>query len=307
MEDLHFTTKIHGKDAGIDLLKNAFENKIPVEGKVEKEIKGGFEVKLGNLRAFCPYSQMGYKNRLEPSEYIGRTVKFLINEFKNEGKNIIVSNRLLEENAEIEQLKSFSQKYSEGDIVSGTVKSIQSYGAFVELDGFQALLPVSEISRQRVEKIEDFIVPGQKIKAKIIRCEWNPAHLDRSKISLSLKELQEDPWDSVSQKLSSGEKYSGKIVRIASFGIFVNLLPGIDGLVHISELKDISSGTNLNKKFQIGQVFDVVVLKVDEAEKRISLAPASSKQQDEDANSYLNAQNDSDGETYNPFAALLSR
>lgn len=307
MEDLHFTTKLHGKDAGIDLLKNAFENKIPVEGKVEKEIKGGFEVKLGNSRAFCPYSQMGYKNRLEPAEYIGRTVKFLINEFKNEGKNIIVSNRLLEENAEIEQLKSFSQKYSEGDIVSGTVKSIQSYGAFVELDGFQALLPVSEISRQRVEKIEDFIVPGQKIKAKIIRCEWNPAHLDRSKISLSLKELQEDPWNSVSQKLSSGEKYSGKIVRIASFGIFVNLLPGIDGLVHISELKDISSGTNLNKKFQIGQVFDVVVLKVDEAEKRISLAPASSKQQDEDANSYLNAQNDSDGETYNPFAALLSR
>ena len=91
--EMHFTTKIKGENAGNEVLENAFKGNVPVEGHVEKEIKGGFEVKIGAARAFCPYSQMGYKNRLEPAEYIGRTMSFVITEFKNEGKNIIVSNR----------------------------------------------------------------------------------------------------------------------------------------------------------------------------------------------------------------------
>ena len=125
-DELHFTTKIKGENAGLQILENAFNNALPVEGHVEKEIKGGFEVKLGQTRAFCPYSQMGYKNRLEPAEYIGKTMTFLISEFKNEGKNIIVSNRRLEEETENAKVNALSGKLSEGNIISGTVKSIQS-------------------------------------------------------------------------------------------------------------------------------------------------------------------------------------
>jgi small subunit ribosomal protein S1 len=306
-DDLHFTTKIKGENAGSEVLENAFSGGLPVEGHVEKEIKGGFEVKIGSARAFCPYSQMGYKNRLEPSEYIGRTLSFLITEYKNEGKNIIISNRRFEEQKEMEKVNSLSSSLSEGSVVKGIVKSIQSYGAFVDINGFQALLPVSEISHQRIEKIEDFLSAGQVIEAKVIRADWNSAHPDRSKVSLSLKALEKDPWESLADSLKAGDKISGKIVRIAGFGLFVNLKPGIDGLVHISALNDVSTTTNLSKKYSIGQEFDVVIEKIDLKEKRISLAPASSVEQDKETASYMAGQDDDEGNTYNPFAALLKK
>lgn len=306
-DELHFTTKIKGENAGLQILENAFNNALPVEGHVEKEIKGGFEVKLGQTRAFCPYSQMGYKNRLEPAEYIGKTMTFLISEFKNEGKNIIVSNRRLEEETENAKVNALSGKLSEGNTVSGTVKSIQSYGAFVDIDGFQALLPISEISHQRVNDVSELLSVGQKIEAKIIKADWNTQHPDRSKVSLSLKALEKDPWENVTQALKPGQKISGKIARIAGFGLFVNLLPGIDGLVHISEIEDVSTTTNLSKKFKVGEEFDVVVQKIDVANKRISLSPATSAEQDNEAETYLESQDSDDGDTYNPFAALLKK
>ena len=306
-DELHFTTKIKGENAGLQILENAFNNALPVEGHVEKEIKGGFEVKLGQTRAFCPYSQMGYKNRLEPAEYIGKTMTFFISEFKNEGKNIIVSNRRLEEETENAKVNALSGKLSEGNIVSGTVKSSQSYGAFVDIDGFQALLPISEISHQRVNDVSEVLSVGQKIEAKIIKADWNTQHPDRSKVSLSLKALEKDPWENVTEALKPGQKISGKIARIAGFGLFVNLLPGIDGLVHISEIEDVSTTTNLSKKFKVGEEFDVVVQKIDVANKRISLSPATSAEQDNEAETYLESQDSDDGDTYNPFAALLKK
>lgn len=306
-DELHFTTRLKGETAGKDVLESAFKGEIPVEGLVEKEIKGGFEVKIGTTRAFCPFSQMGYKNRLEPSEYIGRSVSFLITEFKNEGKNIIVSNRRLEERAENEKVNSLSGELTVGKIVKGKVKSLQSYGAFIDLDGFQALLPVSEISHTRVNDVSEFLSVGKEVEAKVISADWNTAHPDRSKISLSLKALEKDPWQSAGESLKIGQKISGKVVRIQPFGLFVNLLPGIDGLVHISELKDVGSNTNLSKKFKVGQDFDVVVQKVDLGEKRISLSPATSVEQDEQAENFMSHQADDEGETYNPFAALLKK
>lgn len=306
-DELHFTTKIKGENAGNEILENAYKNSLPVEGRVEKEIKGGFEVKIGTARAFCPYSQMGYKNRLEPALYVGRTVSFVITEFKNEGKNIIVSNRRLEEQAENDKVNALAGKLTEGSVVKGTVKSIQSYGAFIDVDGFQALLPVSEISHQRINDVASVLSEGQVIEAKVIKADWNTQKPERSKVSLSLKALESDPWDSVSDSLKIGQKIKGKIERIAGFGVFVNLLPGIDGLVHVSELKDVSATTNLSKKFKTGEEMDVVIQKIDVSEKRISLSPASSVQQDNDAASYLADQNDDDGDTYNPFAALLKK
>ena len=305
-DELHFTTKLKGENADSSVLESAYNTGLPVEGHVEKEIKGGFEVKIGSSRAFCPYSQMGYKNRLEPAEYVGRSMTFIITEFKNEGKNIIVSNRRVEENAESEKVNSFAEKLTVGSVVKGEVKSIQSYGAFIDLNGFQALLPISEISHARVSNVADVLSEGQTIEAKIIKAEWNTAKPERSKVSLSMKELEKDPWEEAG--LNVGDKFTGKIARIAQFGLFVNIKPGIDGLVHVSLLRDVNDKTNLSKKYNVGDEMEVVIQKIDAAEKRISLSPATSNEQEDDASAYLKKQDKADdGESYNPFAALLKK
>lgn len=301
-EELHFTTKLAGQNAGKSVLENAFKNGIPVEGHVTKEIKGGFEVMIGTSRAFCPYSQMGYRQKKEPAEYVGEHLAFKIQEFKNDGKNIVLSNRaILEEqaNAELDQL---SKKYTEGMTVTGKVKSIESYGAFIDLNGFQALLPVSEISHARIKNVSDVLKVGQKITAKIIKADWQ-----HEKVSLSTKELEADPWDNVKKDFPAGTKIEGTISRVTDFGIFVNIASGIDGLVHISKL-NVERNTNLKKIYKPGEKFPVIVEKVDSEEKRISLAPVVSNEEQDNAAEYLSShKDDDDGETYNPFAALLKK
>ena len=301
-EELHFTTKLSGQNADSSILENACKNEIPVEGHVTKEIKGGFEVMIGSTRTFCPYSQMGYKQRKEPAEYVGNHLTFKIIEYKNEGKNIIVSNRAILEAQENEKLNKLSQKLQVGAVVKGTVKSIESYGAFVDVDGFQALLPVSEISHIRVSNISDVLKPGQEITAKIIKTDWQ-----HERVSLSTKELEEDPWNAVNS-LHAGDVFeNGKISRVADFGIFVNLLPGVDGLVHISKL-NVERNTNLKKVYKAGDTMPVMIEKIDMDEKRISLSPVVSNEEEENAKEYLSSHSkDEDGETYNPFAAFLKK
>ena len=139
--EMKFTTRIAGEDADDSMLENAFKNQLTVEGSVEEEIKGGFRIKLGGKRAFCPYSQMGGREKEENTSYVGRTLPFIITEYKEGGKNILVSNRKIHEAEREQHIVTLSKKITEGAIVQGTVKSIQSFGAFVEVDGFQTLLP----------------------------------------------------------------------------------------------------------------------------------------------------------------------
>lgn len=301
-DELYFTTKVSGQAANA-MLESAWKSGIPVEGHVEKEIKGGYEVKIGSSRAFCPYSQMGFRQKAEPAEFVGKHLTFKIMEYKNDGKDLLVSNRRVLEEAEKAKTAALAQTLTVGSVVTGTVKSIQSYGAFIDLDGFQALLPISEISHERVADVSEKLSVGQKIEAKVIKADW--AH---EKISLSTKQLEKDPWDEAAEQFKPGTKVSGTIARTAGFGLFVNLAPGIDGLVHISTLEGVSASTNLAKKYKVGEKFDVVVEKVDADQKRISLTPAASAEQDESAASYLSGHaSDDDGETYNPFAALLKK
>ncbi len=298
--EMKFTTRIAGENAGTEMLENAFKTQEIVNGNVEKEIKGGFEIRLGESRAFCPYSQMGGRNKEENSAYIGRTLPFLITEFKEGGKNILVSNRKVQEAERAEHIVTLSKKVTEGAVVEGTVKSIQSFGAFVDVDGFQTLLPISEISHKRVNDASEVLEVGQKITAKVIKADWN-----REKVSISTKALEKDPWDSVLENHKAGEKFDGKITRIADFGLFVQIEPGIDGLVHASAIEGVDRNTNLKKKFNAGDTMSVIVKEIDAKARRISLLPATSVEQDNSAKSYLSSQNDS--ETYNPFAALLKK
>lgn len=297
--EMLFTTRISGDKAGSAVLENAFESGIPVEGIVEKEIKGGFEIKIGDTRAFCPYSQMDLKRVENPESYIGKNHTFKILEYGENGRNILVSIRAILEIKHKEQIEILKKELKENTVIKGTIKLIQDFGAFVDIRGVQALLPISEISRARVDDIHKTLSIGQEIEAEIIKLDW-----EKERITLSMKSLSSDPWDAAQKKYKNGSKHKGVVVRITDFGAFVSLEPGLDGLVHISDLKgdnrdnrDNSPGDMLKK----GQSLTVQINSIDIEKKRISLKPVSSIQQDEDNKKYLEPESDG----YNPFAELL--
>ena len=300
--EMRFTSKIGGSSADDSMLENAYKCQIPVEGHVESEIKGGYQVKLGNKRAFCPYSQMGFKDKKEPAVYIGKTLSFIITEYKNDGRDILLSNRKIGESEYAAKLGNLASQITEGTVVEATVESIEKFGAFVNIQGFRALLPISEMSLDRVTNADEIVQVGQEIKVKVIKTDWK-----NERVSVSLKALMADPWDQAAEKFPAGTKINGKITKIMDFGLFVNLDKGIDGLVHISELEDVGANTNLRKVYKTGQEMSVVIEKIDSAAKRISLKPASSVEQDQTAAKYMSSQDDDNGETYNPFAALLKK
>ncbi len=298
--EIHFTTRISGEKAGDALLQSAFEGEIPVEGTVEKEIKGGFEVKIGESRAFCPYSQMGMKRVENAREYIGKHLTFKILEYKEKGRNILVSNRAILEKERREKVEALKKTLKEGMTVTGVVKSLRDFGAFIDLDGVQALLPVSEISRSRVKDIEEVLSIGQKIEAVILKLDWAA-----ERISVSMKKLLADPWDSAEGKYKEGSQHTGEVVRLTNFGAFVSLEPGLDGLIHISDLENDSRDypERKQKKLKVGERITVEINSVDAVKKRISLKPADDTQEKENFSDYMDS--DSDSEGYNPFAALL--
>ncbi len=292
----HFTTKISGDKADKAILENAFANGIPVEGVVDKEIKGGFSIKIGESRAFCPYSQMGQKRVENPEEYVGKTLTFKIIEYSEKGRNILVSNRAILEEEKNKQIEVLKKSLHEKMVIKGTITSIQSFGAFVEIDGVQALLPISEISRSRVDDINKVLSVGQEIEASLIKLDWQ-----NQRITLSLKALIADPWDEAKSKYKSGSKHTGKVVRITDFGAFVSLEPGLDGLIHISDLKGDSRDGDPKDFVKNGESITVQINSIDTDKKRISLKPVSSNEQDKDFQKYM----EPDTETYNPFADLL--
>ena len=298
--EMNFTTRISGDKAGSAMLESAYKNGIPVEGVVEKEIKGGYEVKIGETRAFCPFSQMGQRRTENAEIYVGKHLTFKIQEYKENGRNILVSNRAIHEEAHREKIEALKKTLKEDMLIKGSIQSIQEFGAFVDIDGIQALLPISEISRARVEDINAVLTVGQEIEATIIKIDWK-----NERISLSMKSLQSDPWDHALEKYPKDSKHTGKVVRIADFGAFVSLESGLDGLIHVSEMRSDGKYGNSGVNVKLGQLLTVQILGVDIAGKRISLKQASSLEEDETAQKYL--ENAAESDTYNPFAALLKK
>ncbi len=298
--EMHFTTKISGDKAVPAMLENAFKNKIPIEGLVEKEIKGGYEIRIGETRAFCPFSQMGERRTDNPEVYVGKHLTFKIQEFKENGRSILVSNRVIHEEAHQVLVESLKKTLQEKMLVRGTIKSIQDFGAFVDLGGVQALIPISEIGRDRIEDIHAVLSVGQEIEASIIKLDWT-----NDRITLSMKSLLSDPWVQALEKYPKDSKHSGKVVRLTDFGAFVSLESGLDGLIHISEFKSDSKYGNSGIPVKMGERISVQILDVNAAAKRISLKPTSSLEEDETTKKYLG--NETDTDTYNPFAALLKK
>ncbi|HHU37370.1 MAG TPA: S1 RNA-binding domain-containing protein [Treponema sp.] len=298
--ELRFTTRISGETANKEMLENAWRNGIPVEGVVEKEIKGGFEIKIGSTRAFCPFSQMGERRSENAEPPVGKHLSFKIIEFKENGRNILVSNRAILDESRLEAIEDLQKTLTVGMKITGTIIDLQKFGAFVDIGGFRALLPISEISLDRIEDISSVLTVGQTIDAELLQIDWKA-----ERVTLSMKALEDDPWKTAREKYPVDSKHTGTVVRVTDFGAFVSLEPGLDGLLHISELRGDDRSYNIKKSVTLGENFTVIVKDIDIANKRLSLKKVSSFEQDKTAQQYLD--NPSENETYNPFAALLKK
>ncbi len=274
--ELRFTTRIGGGgSAGTAQLEEAWRSSIPVDGRVEKEIKGGYEVKLpGNVRAFCPFSQIGLRRPDSPEEIIEQSFSFKITQFEENGRNIVVSHREILEEERRQQREKLRETLKEGDRVSGTVTSIRDFGAFVDIGGLEGLLPISEIAYGRVENINDELEVGQQLELAIKRIDWA-----ENKFSFSRRDILADPWSAVGTKFKSGDHLSGKVSRLAPFGAFVTLDEGIDGLVHISKLGQGKHIKHPKEAVAVGQMLPVTIENIDLDQKRISLVPTGTEEE----------------------------
>ncbi|HOP47421.1 MAG TPA: 30S ribosomal protein S1 [Desulfobacteraceae bacterium] len=280
--EMLFATRLKGDTTGNKYLEEAYQNHIPIEGFVEKEIKGGFEVKIGgNTRAFCPFSQMGMHRVENAEDFVGGHMTFKIIEYGERGRNIIVSNRVILEEELREQMDALKGSLKEGMTVSGEILSIKNFGAFVDIGGIEGLIPVSEISWGRVDDINSSLKVGQKVDVVIKKLDW-----ENNKFSFSLKEVLPDPWDNIALKYPEGSSHKGKVVRLATFGAFVNLEPGIDGLIHISELGKDKKIRHPHEVLEQGQNIEVKITRVDADGKRLSLKMTAEEQDLEDEDYY---------------------
>lgn len=276
--EMLFTTRIGGGQTSRSHLEEAFQSNIPVEGFVKKEIKGGFEVTVaGNIRTFCPYSQMDLARIRDPDEYLDKHLLFKITQFSEGGRNIVLSRRVILEEEREEKRAELENSLQEGMTVKGTVTAIKDFGAFVDIDGIEGLIPVSEISWSRTENIKELLAEGQDVEVVILKLDW-----DKDRFSFSLKQALPDPWLDVANKFPVGSFHSGTVNRLAKFGAFVNLAEGIDGLIHISRL---GGGRRINhpkEAVEEGQQVDVKIEDVDPENKRMSLSLVAEPAADED-------------------------
>jgi small subunit ribosomal protein S1 len=253
------------------MIEDAYRGHTPVEGRVTGVVKGGFSVDVLGKRAFCPVSQIDVKYVESPEDYEGQTHHFLITRYEEKGRNIVVSRRDLLNEQIREERTAFMKELAEGDTVQGKVTKLMSYGAFVELaPGVEGMVHISELSWSRVEKAEEVVRVDDILPVKVLKIE-KPLS-DSPKISLSVKQTSGNPWDNIGTTFSTGDQVSGKVVRLTSFGAFVEIAPGIDGLVHISEMSHVKRVLRPEDEVGVGQTVQVMIKAIDMDSKRISLS-----------------------------------
>lgn len=264
------TMAINLREAGSKALLDAYEAGTPVEGKVGETNKGGFSIDLGGMRAFCPFSQIDVRRADDPSIFVGNTYKFKILEVSEDQRNVVVSRRALLQASRDEEATETRTSLELGMALEGIVTRLVPFGAFVDIGGIEGLVHISQISFQRVGDPSDVLQEGQTVKVKIMEIQ-NLGQGRSERISLSIKALANDPWSETADSLVPDSDVEGLVTRLVDFGVFVELLPGIEGLIHISELANrrISHPREvLNEDEKI----TVKVLDVDLDRRRISLS-----------------------------------
>ena len=262
-------------------LEQALEHGIAVEGVVTGQNKGGFDVQIAGQRAFCPAGQIDVR-RSDPAQYVGQRLSFRVTKIESGGRNIVVSRRqLLEEEAAAKASETW-QRLELGAVVRGTVTSLREFGAFVDIGGVEGLVHVSELGYARVENPADVLEIGQAVEAQVVKLEPDPAG-GRGRIGLSLRALAPDPWQSAAERFPAGTTAKGTVRRLEPFGAFVEIAPGLEGLVHVSRIALDRRVSHPRQVVAIGDEVDVTVVEVDAEKRRISLSMVESVRRARDA------------------------
>ncbi len=246
--------------SGVAALEDAKDAGIPVDGKVAATCKGGYTVDVLGKRAFCPGSQMEASAIGDPESVVGRTMQFLITRIESNGRNIVVSRRALLERERQDSLAKLLENTKEGDTVEGKITRLATFGAFMEIaPGVEGMIHISELGWGRVSNADEIVSPGDFVRAKVISITQDAK--GNMRISLSRKQAEGDPWADIEDRLQVGSIVQGRVVRLTPFGVFVEVLPGIDGLVHISEM---SWTQRVHKPEDFVAVGDDVTVKIKE-------------------------------------------
>ncbi|SRR6266498_129129 len=249
-----------------EALERAFADKATIVGTVTGVVKGGLSVDVG-VRAFMPASRSGVRDAAEMEKLVEQEIRCRIIKLDAADEDVVVDRRIV---AEEEEKTAKDRRYSElkeGDTVSGTVRSLTEYGAFVEVGGVDALLHVSDISWSRVNKPEDVLSVGQEIEARVLKIDPEK----RRRISIGMKQLQPQPWDSAPDKYKIGERVRGTVTRVMDFGAFVELEPGVEGMIHVSEMSWVKKVRKPSDLVKPGETVEAVILGVNAGEQRMSL------------------------------------
>jgi small subunit ribosomal protein S1 len=248
-------------------LEQAFANKSTITGTVTGAVKGGLSVDIG-VRAFMPMSRSGVRDAAEMEKLIGQEIRCRIIELDSTEEDVVVDRRAVaEEEERIVKERCYSE-LKEGDVVHGTVRSLTDYGAFIDLGGVDALLHVGEIAWGRINKPADVLSMGQQVEVKVLKITADPG---KRRIAVGIKQLQPHPWDAIAGKYKAGERIRGAVTRVVEFGAFVELEPGIEGLIHVSEMSWAKKVRIASDVVKPGEVVDAVILGVNPAERRIAL------------------------------------
>ncbi len=263
--------QLDASGAGIEALEQAEASGLPLEGRVASRNKGGYVVEFGGAEAFCPISQIDLYRVEEDDldQYIGKSYRFKVIEMRDGGRSAVVSRAALLREEAAERKKETMAKLQVGEIIEGTVRNIRDFGAFVDLGGLDGLVHVSELSWGGVDKPADVVSVGDRVEVKILEIEDRDGKDPR--IGLSIKQAQSDPWDTVNEKFHVGQRTSGKVVRTAHFGAFVEIDNGLDGLVHVSEIS-WERVARPDEVVKVGDRVEVEILDIDVARRRIGLS-----------------------------------
>lgn len=265
-----------GANRGLDPragLAEAFATGLPVEGLVTGVNKGGLEVTVAGVRAFCPVSQLELRPVADPAAYVGRKLEFRVTRFEDDrrGPNVVVSRRALLEEENQARAAQTRATMTVGAVLSGTVTALKDFGAFVDVGGIEGLLPASEIGYQRGTKPSDVLTIGQPVTVQVMRIEKRDDPKRPEQVSFSLKALEKDPWQDAAASLVVGSVIKGRVTRVETFGAFVEVTSGVEGLLHISELGGGKSLRHAREAAKPGDAVEVTILSIDPEKRRVSL------------------------------------
>jgi small subunit ribosomal protein S1 len=249
-----------------DELETSMEAGEIVTGRISGKVKGGFTVDIRDVRAFLPGSLVDVRPVRDPGYLEGKELEFKIIKLDRKRNNVVVSRRAVVESENSVEREQMLERLQEGAIVTGVVKNLTDYGAFVDLGGIDGLLHITDMAWKRVRHPSEVVNVGEELQVRVLKYDR-----ERNRVSLGLKQLGEDPWDNIARRYPTGARLTGKVSNVTDYGAFVEIEPGVEGLVHVSEMDWTNKNVNPSKVVQLGDDVEVMVLDVDAERRRISL------------------------------------